>query len=57
MKKEQVIEILTEMQKWRRSEHPYEEQNSIPYTPKQYGEAIDFALDELLKGDNKSQLP
>lgn len=42
--KAKATKILTEMQKWRRSQPPYEGSNTMPYTPKQYGEAIDTAI-------------
>ena len=48
MNKTLAIQILTEMQKWRRSEHPYDRAtHQMPYTPRQYGEAIDFAINQM----------
>lgn len=41
------IKILTDMQKWRRSQPPYEGSNTMPHTPKQYGQAIDLAIANL----------
>ena len=35
------------MQKWRRSQYPYEGSNTMPHAPKQYGEALDTAIDAL----------
>lgn len=49
MEVKEIVNILTEMQKWRRAEEPYAyEQRSMPFTPAEYGEALDAAI-ELLK--------
>ena len=48
--KKQVIEILTEMQKWRRGVAPYDVFGvSPPHSPRMFGEAIDYAIDFLRK--------
>ena len=44
--------ILEEMQKWRRGEAPYdgdtpETHKPMPYTAKEYGEAIDTAIEAI----------
>ena len=47
---DQAINILTEHNKWRRGQPPYEfggEQSA--HTPKQIGEAIDFAVDVMAR--------
>lgn len=49
MKLEEAIAILTEMQKWRRAQPPYdgdtpETHKEMPYSPKTFGHAIDFAI-------------
>lgn len=43
------IQICKEMQKWRRSEKPYDkttpiEYKKMPYSPKEFGEAIDSLI-------------
>jgi hypothetical protein len=49
-----VLEILIEMQKWRRGEEPYDKLGvQCPYTPKEFGEAIDAAIEILSKNGNK----
>ena len=45
----EAINILTEMQKWRRAQPPYdgntpETHKEMPYSPKTIGHAIDFAI-------------
>lgn len=48
MTTEQAIEVLTEMQKWRRSEPPYDEPGcSMPHDPKKWGEAVDLGIEAL----------
>lgn len=47
MNKQEARHILTEMQHWRRGEYPYDSPDSMPFTPKEFGEAIDFAIYEL----------
>lgn len=47
MKTRKAITILREMNKWRRSEPPYEEANTMPYTPEQYGKAVDHAIEVM----------
>lgn len=49
MTKETAIQILTEMNKWRRARPPYDdvEQRAIPYSSTEYGEALDHAISEL----------
>tara|TARA_S200002703_G_scaffold145900_1_gene140555 strand:+ start:3826 stop:3999 length:174 start_codon:yes stop_codon:yes gene_type:complete len=47
MKHEEALKILQQMQLWRRGDPPYE-LLGMPYTPQQYGEALDVAI-ELLK--------
>lgn len=44
--------ILTEMQKWRRGEAPYdgetpEDHREMPYSPKEFGQAIDVGIEAL----------
>lgn len=42
MKAEEAIEIIKEMQKWRRGEEPYDvAPSAMPYTPNEFGCAID----------------
>lgn len=41
MTAQKAIEICKEMQKWRRGEEEYSEPNTMPYTPTEFGEAID----------------
>lgn len=53
---EQCITILTQLNKWRRGDKPYENGGEeLPYSGKELGEAIDFAIEELhrLKGLEK----
>ena len=53
----EALEILTEFNKWRRSEAPYgwyeepEKTLQLPYTPAVIGEAIDVAI-AILKEKN-----
>ena len=54
MKTEKALEILKEMQKWRRDEPPYDGENpqehrQMPYSPEEFGEAIDVAIFEIEK--------
>jgi hypothetical protein len=35
------------MNKWRRAEPPYEGMKPTPYTPEQYGKAIDHAINAM----------
>lgn len=49
MKLEDAIKVLTEMQKWRRAQPPYdgdtpETHKEMPYTATTFGFAIDFAI-------------
>jgi len=44
-----VIEILKQHQLWRRGLPPYEEPNSVTYTPRQLTKALDFAIACLSK--------
>jgi hypothetical protein len=45
MDKELAIEILVEMQKWRRGKEPYDPSGAkMPFSPKEYGEALDLAI-------------
>lgn len=49
MKLDDVINILTEMQKWRRAQPPYdgdtpETHKEMPYSAETFGNAIDFAI-------------
>ena len=50
---EEALKVLTEFNKWRRSEAPYgwyeepEKTLQLPYTPKEIGEAIDVAIKVL----------
>lgn len=46
------LTILTEMQKWRRGLPPYdgetpEEHRDMPYTPKEFGQAIDVGIEAI----------
>jgi len=55
---DQAIEILTEHNHWRRGEPPYDD---IPTAdmllkPKEIGEAIDFAVEELHKIKTKAEI-
>ena len=49
MTNQQALAILCEMQKWRRALPPYdgEEPKRMPYTPQEFGEAIDIAIEAL----------
>lgn len=50
MSNQEALEILTEMQKWRRGEYEYGndgEYHTMPYKPKVYGEALDVAIEAL----------
>lgn len=48
MNKQKVKEILIEMQKWRRGEVPYDRAGTkMPYTPEEFGKAIDFVINVL----------
>jgi len=49
MKLDDAINILTEMQKWRRAQPPYDgdtpkTHKEMPYSAKTFGHAIDFAI-------------
>lgn len=46
MTTQESITILTEINKWRREQPPYNtyEVSKMPYTPKEFGEAIDTAI-------------
>ena len=52
MTKEQALTILTEQQKWRREMPPYdgedpETHRPMPYTVREYGQALDVAIETL----------
>lgn len=49
----EAIEILREMNKWRRGEPPYdgETPKDMPYSPQEFGEAIDIVCDYLSYDD------
>lgn len=54
MKLDDAIKILTEMQKWRRAQPPYdgdtiERYKGMPYSAETFGHAIDFAI-SFMKG-------
>ena len=54
MKLDDAIKILTEMQKWRMAQHPYdgdtlERYKGMPYSAETFGHAIDFAI-SFMKG-------
>lgn len=59
----EAVEVCKEMQKWRRSEPPYDGDTPapMPYTPQEFGEAIDQligleeTLDELQERCNKAE--
>jgi hypothetical protein len=53
MNKEEALKIIVEMQRWRRGQSPYdcEQPVNLPYTSKQYGEALDVAIG-ILATDN-----
>lgn len=45
MTKSEAISICKEMQKWRRSEYPYDgDIPKMPYSQKNFGEAIDILI-------------
>lgn len=50
----EAIKICKEMQKWRRAEPPYDfaTPNLMPYTAKEYGEALDKLI-EYAEEDEK----
>lgn len=55
----EAITILTEFNKWRRGEHPYdgetpETYRGCPYLPKEIGEAIDVAIERMNNEVEKS---
>ena len=48
MTRKEAIEILTEMQKRRRDEAPYDEIGvTMPYTPREFSIAIDMGIKAL----------
>lgn len=42
-----ALEIIDFMQKWRRGDYPFDENRSMPYSPREFGEAIDYVCAEL----------
>lgn len=60
MNKEEAIQILEAMQRWRRGEEDdkYDEftPTPIPYTPEEYGKALDFAIATLKMEDSEKRL-
>lgn len=56
MTNKEAQEILQEMQVWRRGLPPYDgiepsTRKNMPYTPHQFGEAIDTAIQALIPSD------
>lgn len=52
MTNKEAQEILQEMQVWRRGLPPYDGiHKNMPYTPHQFGEAIDTAIQALIPSD------
>lgn len=52
MTNKEAQEILQEMQVWRRGLPPYDGiRKNMPYTPRQFGEAIDTAIQALTVSD------
>lgn len=52
MTNKEAQEILQEMQVWRRGLPPYDGiRKNMPYTPHQFGEAIDTAIQALIPSD------
>lgn len=50
MNEDNAIQIVEEFQKWRRGEKPYDYfPCEMPYTPKEFGEAIDILLKMVKK--------
>lgn len=51
MTKSQALNVLQEMQRWRRGEYPYNEDGGkdMPYEPSEFGKAIEVAIKELQK--------
>jgi len=48
MTNQQALTILVEMQKWRRGDSPYDEWGKgMPYTPYEFGLAIDYCIETL----------
>lgn len=52
-----AAEMLAEWQKWRRGKPPYdgdtpETYNKMPYSPKEIGIALDYAIEVLKEYDN-----
>lgn len=52
-----AAEMLAEWQKWRRGKPPYdgdtpETYNKMPYSPKEIGIALDYAIEILKKYDS-----
>ena len=45
MNDKKAIQILQQMQNWRR--HDRDEYMKMPHTPKEFGEAIDYAIRKL----------
>lgn len=53
---EKCIDVLTKHNQWRRGDVPYEKSGELfPYSPREIGLAIDYAIEELhrLKGLEK----
>tara|TARA_R110002020_G_scaffold174164_1_gene365199 strand:- start:31 stop:228 length:198 start_codon:yes stop_codon:yes gene_type:complete len=57
MKTKKTIKILKEVNKWRRSEPPYDDGVvGIPHSPKQFGKAIDHAIKVMADDSGKFPL-
>jgi hypothetical protein len=53
---EKAIEVLTEMNKWRKLEPPYEDEASeMPFASKTFGDAIDVAIAELKRNAKQKE--
>ena len=52
MDKKEAIKILHEMQKWRRKRNGVGF-DPMPYSPKEFGEAIDFAMNYMRRTDDE----
>lgn len=57
MNKKEALKILHEMQKWRRRNGKNSFHDPMPYTPRDFGLAIDFAIRYMRKnGKNETKV-
>lgn len=56
MTKPEALNILTEMQLWRRGLPPYDDTPcEMPHSPKKWGEAVDIAIEVLCESIQNEQ--